>query len=89
LLRKPAPVTLKLIPHFDLAFRASFSLNQFTVVGAASASIVHALHQEVTDVGMPQPVKRNWCYLGISNKPTKRFSQRVSVHRLSIGASEH
>ena len=50
---------------------------------------VHAIHQEVTDVGMPQPVKRDRCHLGRSDKPAKRFAERVGVHRLAIGTSKH
>ena len=50
---------------------------------------VHSLHQEVTNVGVPQPVKRDRCHLGSGDKPTKRFAKRVGVHRLAIETSKY
>ena len=50
---------------------------------------VHALHQEVTNVGVPQPVKRDRCHLGSGYKSTKRFGKRVGIHRLTIEARKY
>ena len=40
-------------------------------------------------MGMSQPVKRDRCYLCRSDKPAKRFGERIGVHRLAIGTSKH
>ena len=50
---------------------------------------VNAFHEEVTNVGMSQPMKRDRCHLCRGDKPTKCFAERIGIHRPTVGARKH